>query len=89
MQTHGSKAVRRTQSFTIDNSTLEYLERTRSQRSRSQRVNELLHRAIREEQLEALEKEAAEFYATAGKKERAETKAFARASRRSLAREDD
>ncbi len=89
MQIDGSKAMRRTQSFTIDNSTLEYLERTRSHRSRSERVNELLHRAIRVEQDEALGKEAAEFYTGAGKRERAEARAFAQATRRSLSRESD
>lgn len=74
-------------SFTIDQSILEYLQRTRSRRSRSERVNELLHRAIRQERYDALEKEAAEFYARVGKKERAEARAFARASQRSLARD--
>jgi len=47
----------------------------------------LLRRAIVQEQYEALEKEAAEFYAGAGKKEREETRAFARASQHTLARE--
>jgi hypothetical protein len=81
------KAMRLSRSFTIDRSILEYLQRTRSHRSRSERVNELLHRAILQEQYEALGKEAAEFYARAGKKERTETRAFASASQRSLARE--
>ena len=79
--------ARSSSSFTIDRSILDYLQRTRSQRSRSERVNELLHRAIRLEQYEALEQEAAQFYATAAKKDRAETRAFAKAGRRSLARE--
>ncbi len=68
---------------------LVYLQRTRSHGSRSERVNELLHRAILQEQYQTLEKEAAEFYARAGKKERTETRAFARASRRTLARESE
>ncbi len=83
------KAMRSSKSFTIDRSILEYLQRTRSHRSRSERVNELLHRAILQEQYEALEKEAAEFYTSAGKKDRAEVRAFSRASQRSLARESE
>ena len=52
-------------------------------------MNELLRRAILEEQYEALEKEAAEFFTAVGKSERAESKAFAAASRQSITREDD
>ncbi len=81
-----SKATRFSKSFTVDRSVLDYLQRTRSGGSRSERVNELLRRAILHEQYEALEREAAEFFAAAGKAERAESRAFARASRRAIAR---
>ena len=81
------KATRSSKSFTIDRSILDYLQRTRSSRSRSERVNELLRRAILDEQYEALEREAAEFFAVAGKTERAESKAFAAASHRSITRD--
>ena len=81
-----SKATRFSKSFTVDRSILDYLQRTRSRRSRSERVNELLRRAILEEQYDALAREAAEFFAAAGKPERSESKAFARAARRSLTR---
>ena len=84
-----SEATRFSKSFTIDRSILDYLHRTHSGRSRSERVNELLRRAIVAEQYEALEREAAEFFAAVGKTERAESKAFAAASRRSLARAGD
>jgi hypothetical protein len=47
----------------------------------------LLRRAILDEQYEALEREAAEFFAVAGKTERAESKAFAAASHRSITRD--
>jgi hypothetical protein len=80
------KATRSSKSFTVDHSILEYLQRTRSSRSRSERVNELLRRAILEEQYEALAQEAAEFFAAAGRTERAESRVFAKASRRSIAR---
>jgi len=84
-----SKATRFSSSFTVDGSILDYLQRTRSGRSRSERVNQLLRRAILEEQYEVLEREAAEFFGAAGSTERTEARAFARATRRSLAREDD
>jgi Na+-transporting NADH:ubiquinone oxidoreductase subunit NqrF len=83
------KPTRVSSSFTIDSSILDYLQRTRSHRSRSERANELLRRAILQEQYEALEKEAAGFYAPASKGERTESKAFARASRRSLTRQGE
>ena len=84
-----SKPTRASRSFTIDRAILEYLQRTRSNRSRSERANELLRRGILQEQNEALEKEAAEFYASIGKTERNEVGAFARASRRSLTRQGE
>jgi hypothetical protein len=83
------KAMRSSASFTIDRSILDYLQRTRSRRSRSERVNELLRRAILDEQYEALEREAAEFFGAAGKTERIESKAFVAASRRSMARDGE
>jgi len=49
----------------------------------------LLRRAILEEQYEALAREAAEFFAAAGRTERAESRAFARASRRSITRDGE
>ncbi len=84
-----SKATRFSKSFTVDRSILDYLQRTRSSRSRSERVNELLRRAILEEQYEVLEREAAEFFAVTGKRERAESRAFAAASRRTFTRAGD
>jgi metal-responsive CopG/Arc/MetJ family transcriptional regulator len=84
-----SKATRTSRSFTIDRSILDYVQRTRSSRSRSERVNELLRRAILEEQYEALAREAAAFFAATGKRERAESRAFAKASHRSITREGE
>ena len=81
--------MRSSKSFTVDRSILDYLQRTRSSRSRSERVNELLRRAILEEQYEALEKEAAEFFAVAARTERAESRAFAAASQRSITRDGE
>ena len=84
-----SKATRPSKSFTIDISILDYLQRTRSRRSRSERVNQLLRRAILAERYEALEREAAEFFVAPEETERSEAKAFAAASRRSIARAGD
>jgi len=83
------KATRSSKSFTVDRSILDYLQRTRSRRSRSERVNELLRRAILEEQYEALAREAAKFFAAASRTERAESRAFAAVTRRSLTREGE
>ena len=81
--------MRTSRSFTIDRSILEYVQRTRTHRSRSERVNELLHRAILQEEYEALEREAAAFYATETKRDRGEARAFAQASRRTFTREEE
>ena len=80
------KATRFSKSFTVDRSILDYLQRTRSSRSRSERLNELLRRAILAEQYEILESEAAEFFAATGKTGRAESRAFAAASHRRFER---
>jgi hypothetical protein len=84
-----SKATRFSKSFTVDRSILEYLHRTRFSRSRSERVNELLRRAILAEQYEILESEAAEFIAATGKTNCAESRAFGAASHWSLARDGE
>lgn len=72
--------MRVTKSFTIDPDITEYVAETKGQRSASERVNELLRRAIMEEQYERLEAEAKAFYGAAGAKERRETRAFQRAA---------
>ena len=84
-----SKATRIAKSFMIDRSVLNYLQQTRSNGSQSERVNALLHRAILEEQSDALAREAAEFFADSGKAERTESKAFSAASRRAITRNEE
>lgn len=86
---HMGKANRFSRSFTIDGSILDYVQRTRSSRSRSERVNELLRRAILDEQYESLEREAADFFGAAGTREQGERKAFAAASRLSMTRDGE
>ena len=79
-------SMRATKSFTIESEISEYVANTRGEASASQRVNELLHRAIIEEQYEKLEAEATAFFAdaTAG---RAGTKAFQEAALRTFDRD--
>lgn len=79
--------MRKTSSFAIEEPTLDYIGETRGRRSRSQRVNELLARAIRQERYEKLEQEAAEFFASQSPAERAEARAFQRASLKAMARD--
>jgi len=83
------KATRSATSFTIDDAILDYLQRTRAGRSRSERVNELLRRAIAREQSDALAREAAGFFGAMGTAERAERKAFTDATRRSVTRDEE
>jgi len=82
-----SKATRSSKSFTVDHTILDYLQRTRSNRSRSERVNELLRRGIMQEQYEALAEEAAEFFGAIGESERTERRAFSKAGLRSFTRD--
>ena len=79
--------MRKTASFTMDEPVLDYVAETRGKRSKSARVNELLKRAIRSERYEALEREAAEFFATEPRGARAEAKAFQKASIKSVSRD--
>ena len=72
--------------YTIEPDVDSYVEATKGGRSASKRVNELLKRAIIQEQYDQLEKEAAEFFgAKAG--DRSETKSLQRAARRTLERD--
>lgn len=78
--------MRLAKSFTIEAEVNEYVDETKGKRSASERVNELLRRAMRQEQSEKLEAEAAAFFADA-KAERAEAKAMQKATLRTLGRD--
>ena len=78
------KAMRLPKSFTVERSIVSYVQDTRGRRSNSERVNELLKKAILQEQYEKLEQEAAEFFSTPSKADRAEAKAFQKASMKSM-----
>jgi len=74
-------------SFTIEPDLNEYVATTKGARSASERVNELLRRAMLEEQYEKLEREAAAFFTAAPKESRREVRSFQRASLRTLSRD--
>ncbi len=74
-------------SFTIEPELNDYIASTKGQRSASERVNEMLRRAIVLEEYDRLEAEAAAFFATVSRRERQEARAFQRASIRTLSRD--
>lgn len=84
---HMRRATRLAKSFTIEPEIDEYVASTKGVHSASERVNELLRRAMLAEKYESLEAEAEAFFATAGEKERAGTRAFQTAAMRTLLRD--
>ena len=86
MMSPKSEPMRLAKSFMVDPEINEYVDSTKGERSASERVNELLKRAIREEQYDRLEAEAAAFFAGA-RSSRAETRAFQKAALRSFDRD--
>jgi hypothetical protein len=79
-------AMRISKSFTIEPEISKYVDETKGERSASDRVNDLLRRAMIQEQCERLEAEAAEFFAGA-QSDRSETHQFQKASLRTLGRD--
>ena len=73
-------------SFTIEPEISNYVDETKGERSASDRVNDLLRRAMIQEQYERLEAEAAEFFAVANA-DRAEAREFQKASLRTFGRD--
>ena len=78
--------MRLAKSFTIEPDLNEYVEETKGDASASERVNELLRRAMVQEQYDRLEAEAAEFFGSI-KAGRAEAKSFQKASLRAFGRD--
>ena len=64
--------MRLPKSFTLERSIVSYVQNTRGARSNSECVNELLRKAILQEQYERLEQEAAEFFSTPSDTDRTE-----------------
>ena len=71
--------------LTLEESLLAEVERSKGARSTSERVNQLLKRALDLEQEDELEREAARFYSSANN--RREERSFQKASLRSIARD--
>jgi hypothetical protein len=78
--------MRLAKSFTIEPDINSYVDETKGDRSASDRVNELLRRAMLQEQYDRLEAEAAEFFAHA-KTDHTGTKAFQKASIQTFSRD--
>jgi hypothetical protein len=78
--------MRISKSFTIEPEISSYVDDTKGKRSASDRVNELLRRAMLQEQCDRLEAEAAEFFANA-EKDRGGSKEFQKASLRTFGRD--
>jgi hypothetical protein len=78
--------MRISKSFTIDPEVSSYVDETKGEQSASDRVNDLLRRAMIQEQYERLEAEAAEFFAGA-QADRAETREFQKAALRTFGRD--
>jgi len=79
--------MRISKSFTIDPQISEYVAETKGEQSASERVNDLLRRAIQEEKYERLGKEAEAFFQVTATKERKETRAFQKAAIRTFQRD--
>jgi hypothetical protein len=79
--------MRIAKTFTVEETVLAVVERTKGDRSASERVNQLLKLALELEQRDELEREAAVFYSTTNQKDRQEERAFLKASLRSLTRD--
>ena len=84
---HRVKSTRIAKSFTIERELDDYVNDTKGQNSASERVNDLLRRAMLQERYDQLEAEAAAFFSSAGEHERRETRAFQAAAVRTLARD--
>jgi hypothetical protein len=78
--------MRISKSFTIEPEISSYVDETKGEQSASDRVNDLLRRAMIQEQYERMEAEAAEFFAGAHA-DRAETREFQKASLRTFGRD--
>jgi hypothetical protein len=79
--------MKQARSFTISQDILEAIADTKGSVSASERVNELLRRALDLEQRERLEQEAAEFFTKQDAYSTRERAAFRKASKQSLSRD--
>ena len=80
-------ATRMAKSFTIDREIDKYVAKTKGARSASERVNEMLTLAMKQERYSQLEAEAQSFFATVKDDERKEARAFQAAAIRAISRD--
>jgi hypothetical protein len=78
--------MRQAKSFTISNEILTEIANTKGTGSTSERVNELLKRALDLERRERLAREAAEFFANGGEGGDRERAAYQKSSKQTLSR---
>ncbi len=74
-------------SFMIEPEVDRYISGTKGEHSASERINEMLKKAMEQERYEKLEAEARVFYAKAGATERKATRAFQAAAVRAIIRD--
>jgi hypothetical protein len=89
MRIYMSSSTRLAKSFTLDREVDEYVNRTKGEQSASERVNQLLKRAMVQERYDRLEAEAETFFASVKNNsgDRQATLAFQSAAIRSIARD--
>lgn len=78
--------MRLPKSFMVDPEINDYVDATKGERSASERLNEMLKRAILEEQYDRLDAEAAAFFPEAHSSQ-GETRAFQKAALRTFGRD--
>lgn len=79
--------MRKARSFTISDDILSEISNSRGNASTSERVNQLLRRALEQERKERLEKEAEAFFSQERNTSADERSAFQKAARRTLERD--
>lgn len=79
--------MKQAKTFTISDDVLTEIAHTKGNGSTSERVNQLLRRALVLERREFLEREAAEFFAEDSESSRREREAYQKASVKSLSRD--
>ena len=82
-----SLPTRIAKSFTLEPEVTDYVARTKGPHSASERVNQLLKRAMLQERYDRLEADAEAFFASMRDAERKETRAFQAASIQSITRD--
>jgi hypothetical protein len=86
-RSHMASAVKTAGSYTIDKDVKDYIDETKGELSASQRANELLNAAIEREQLDALARQARQFFGDPRNADRENARAFQKSAIRVQARD--